>query len=96
MIEIEFQFEIRFKLVLEFQKIENNDKTKYDTFYSHSIAEAIINKIDFDNSFESIDTTVISIMQKLKGSGWIIDSCLDHNINIQSVTKQLTITLVFI
>ena len=32
-------------LVLVFKKIENEDKTKYDTFYSHSNAETILNSI---------------------------------------------------
>ena len=30
-------------LVLELKKIEREDKTEYDTFYSHSKAETIIN-----------------------------------------------------
>ena len=30
-------------LALEFEKIENYDKTKYDFFYSHSQAETIAN-----------------------------------------------------
>lgn len=53
--EIKFPFEVRLKLVLEFQKIENDDKTKHDTFYWHSNAETNINKIDIENSFKSID-----------------------------------------
>ena len=48
-------------LVLVFKKIENKDKVKYDTFYSHSKAEIIINDSDIDDMFKSIYTTVISI-----------------------------------
>ena len=40
------------KLVLVFKKIEIDDKTKYDTFYSNSKAEIIITESDFDDVFE--------------------------------------------
>ena len=46
-------------LVLEFKKIESEDKTKYDNFYSRSKAETIINEIDIDDAFQSIHTTII-------------------------------------
>ena len=46
-------------LVLVFQKIENGDKTRYDTFYSNSEAETIINASNIDNAFESICATII-------------------------------------
>ena len=36
------------------KKIERGDKTKYDTFYSHAKAEAIIKENDIDEVFESI------------------------------------------
>ena len=64
--------------------IESDDKTKYDTFYSNTKAETIITKKDIDNIFESIYTTIISNIQKCleKGSGWIINSVVDHNIDI--------------
>ena len=71
-------------LALKFKKkIENDDKTKYDTFYSHSKAETIINETDIDDVFKSIYTTIISNIQKVLGkvSGWIIDSVIDQNIN---------------
>ena len=57
-------------LVLAFKKIECDDKTKHDTFYSHSKTETI------DDIFESICTTILSNKQKSlgKGSGWIIQS----------------------
>ena len=51
-------------LVLEFKKIENDDKTKYETFYSHSKAETIINKSDIDGIFKSICTTILSDIQE--------------------------------
>ena len=67
-------------LVLLLKKIDSEDKTKHDTFYLHSKAEAIINQIDIDDIY----TTVLSRIQKSlgKNSGWIIDSVIEHNINI--------------
>ena len=71
-------------LVLLLKKIESEDKTKYDTFYSNSKTEIIINEYDIDDAFESIYTTVISSIQKYlgKGADWIIDWVIDHNISI--------------
>ena len=71
-------------LVLVFKKIESEDKTKFDNFYLSSKAEIIINESDTDNVFKSIYTTVITNIQKSlgKGSGWIIDSVIDHTISI--------------
>ena len=63
-------------LVLVLKKIKSEHKTKYET---------IINESDIDdNVFKSIYTTVITNIQKIfgKGSGWIIDSVIQHNINI--------------
>ena len=62
-------------LVLVFKKIESKYNTKYDTFYSNSKAEIIINEIDIDDVVKSIYITVMSNMQKSleKGSGWIND-----------------------
>ena len=37
------EFKILTPLVLFLKKIESQDKTKYDTFYSHGKAETIIN-----------------------------------------------------
>ena len=72
------------KLVLVLKKVESDDKTKYDTFYLHSKPETVINKSDADDVFESVYTTIMSNIQKSlgKGSGWIIDSVMEHNINI--------------
>ena len=78
-----FKFVTTLPLVLK--KIESEGKTKYDTFYLHSKAETIINESDIDdNVFKSIYTTVISNIPKSlgKGSGWITDSIIEHNINI--------------
>ena len=47
-------------LVLVFKKIRSDDKAKYDTFYSNSEAEIIINESDIDDVFESIYTTIKS------------------------------------
>ena len=41
-------------LVLEIKKIESADKAKYNTFWSNSKAETIINESDIDDVFESI------------------------------------------
>ena len=46
-------------LFLVFKKTKSEDKTKYDTFHSHSKAETIINESDTDIVFKSIYTTVI-------------------------------------
>ena len=71
-------------LVLEFKKIENNDKTKYSTFHLNLKAEKIIKESDINDVFEATYSTFISNIQESlgKGSGWIIDSVIDHNINI--------------
>ena len=71
-------------VVLVFKKIESEDKTKYDNFYSSSESEIIINESDIENVFKSIYTTFIANIQKSlgKGSGWIIDSVIDHNISV--------------
>ena len=56
-------------LALEFKKIENDDKTKYDTSYFNSKTETIINESDIDSVFESVYTTITSTMQKCLGKG---------------------------
>ena len=47
-------------------------------------AETIVKKSDIDDVFESIYTTIISKIQKYlgKGSGWIVNSAIDHNIHV--------------
>ena len=44
----------------------------------------MVNESDINNVFESIYTTIISNIQKSlsKGSGWIIDSVIDHSVSI--------------
>ena len=71
-------------LVHVLKKIESEDKTKSDNFYSSSKAGIIMNESDIDDEFESIYSTIISKIQKLlgKGSNWIIDSVIDHTISI--------------
>ena len=62
-------------------------KTKqYETFYSHSKAEIIVNEGDIDGIFESIYTKVISSIQNSlrKGSDWIINSVTEHSLIFQS------------
>ena len=54
-------------------------------FYLSSRPETIINESDMNNVFELTYSTVISNIQKLfrNSSDWIIDSVIDHNINIK-------------
>ena len=54
-------------LVLGFKKIESEDQTKFDNFYSSSKAQIIINESDIDNLFESIYSMIISNKQKSLG-----------------------------
>ena len=53
-------------------------------FYASSNIEIIINESDIENVFKPIYTTDIANVQKYlgKGSGWIIDSLIDHAISI--------------
>ena len=71
-------------LVLVLKKIEGDDKTKYDSFYSRSKAETITNESDIDDVFESIYNVITSNIQKSlrKGTGWIIDSVIECDTNI--------------
>ena len=52
-------------LVLEFKKIESDDKTKYDTFYLNSKVETVLNESDNNDLFQLIYTTIISKIQKI-------------------------------
>ena len=54
------------------------------TLFIQTQAEIIINESDIDDVSESINTTIISNIQKSlkKISGWINDSVLDHTISI--------------
>ena len=67
-----------------FKNIESEHKTKYDSFYSNSKAEIIINESDIDGIFKSIYSTIISNIQKSLGkhSGCNIDLVIEHNISI--------------
>ena len=56
-------------LVLVFKKIESEDKTKFENFYSSSKVETIINESDIDDVFQSICTTIITNIQKSLGKG---------------------------
>ena len=58
-------------LVLVFKKMESEDKTNHDNFYSSSKAEIIINENEIYQVFRSIYTTIIISIQKhlRKGSG---------------------------
>ena len=71
-------------LVVAFKKIESEDKTRHDNFYSSSKAERVINESDIVDVFQSIYAAIITYIQKSSEtvSGWIIDSFIDHNISI--------------
>ena len=62
-------------LVLDFQKTENDDKTKYETCYSDLKAKAINSKSGIDDVFESIHSIITSTIQNSVGkiSGWTTD-----------------------
>ena len=68
-------FKLMTTFILEFRKIEIDNKIKYNTFYSNSKAEIFINEKDTDNVFESVYTTLISNIQKYlgKGRGYVTD-----------------------
>ena len=55
-----------------------------NTFYFNSNRDTIINESDIDDVFESTYTAIISNIWKSlgKSSGGIIDSVIDHDINI--------------
>ena len=75
-------------LILEFKKIQSNDKTLYRTFYSNSKADTIVNEGEINDVFESIYSTIILNIQKClrQDMGWITDSVMNHNINISKNT----------
>ena len=58
------------RLVLELKKMQSDDKTLYNIFYSISQAETIINESDIDDVFESIHSTIISNTQNIKEKFW--------------------------
>ena len=66
------------------KKIESDDNTKYDTFYSKSKAEIIISESDIYDIFRSVYTRIIPNIHKSlgKSSDWIINSVIEHNISI--------------
>ena len=65
-------------------EIESDHERKNIIFYLNLKAETIINKSDIDDVFESVYIMIISNIQKSfeKGLRWIIDSVIDHIINI--------------
>ena len=79
-------FKFSATLVILCKTIETEDKTRYDNFYSSSKVEIIINKSDTDDVFQSIYTTVITIIQKYLGSCsvWIVHWFIDHTVSISS------------
>ena len=78
-------------LVLVSKKKESKEKTKFDSFYSSSKSEIIIDESDIDNVFKSIYNTVISNIQKIFGKRLrFIDSVIDYTI---SVSRYNTIAI---
>ena len=70
-------------LVLVFKDIESEVKTKYETFYSNSKAEIIINESDNHDVWSIYTTIILNIQKSLgKGSDQIIDSVIDENISV--------------
>ena len=69
-------------LVLVLKK--GDDKTKYDSYYSHSKVGTVTNESDIDDVFESIYNIITSSIPKSlrKGTGWIIDSVIERDTNI--------------
>ena len=69
-------------LALVLKKIKVAIK-KMINFYPSSKVEVIINESDINDVFQSIYTTIITNIQKYlgKGSGWIIDTVIDHTIS---------------
>ena len=57
-------FKLVTTLVLVFKKIESEDKTKYDNFYSSSKEEMIINGSGIDDTFQPIYTIIITNIRK--------------------------------
>ena len=53
-------FKFVITLVLVFNKIESEEKARFDNFYSSSQAEIIVNERDPDDVFQSICATIIS------------------------------------
>ena len=62
-------FKFVITLILMFEKIESEDKTKYDTFCSNSKVKIIVNESDINDLCESIYTTIISNIQKYLRKG---------------------------
>ena len=58
---------------LVFKKIESEDKTKYDIFYSISKPEIIINESRIDDVFKSIYSTIIKKNTKTFRKGRRLD-----------------------
>ena len=57
-----------------------------------------IKQIDIDDIFESVDTTIISSIQTSwgKGSGWIIDSVMEHNVFISKYNPLVGSTYIIL
>ena len=62
------------------------------SFYLNSKAETVTNESDIDDVFESIYYIKHTKKNQGKGSGWIIDSVIDHIINISKYNPLASIS----
>ena len=70
-------------LVLEFKKMESDDKTIYSTFYSNSKRKQFLMKVTL---MMYLNQCILPLCQTTKSLGQvlgsIIDSVIEHNINV--------------
>ena len=77
-------FKFVITLVVDFQKTESDDATKYTTVYSNFKVETITNESKIDDLFESVYNAILSNIRECLGKtlAWIIDSAVSYSINI--------------
>lgn len=67
------------------KELKSSDEITYSTYYSSSKAQTIINESDIGYVFECAYVFISNIKESLgQGSSWIIDSVIDHTINISN------------
>ena len=77
-------FKFVITLVVDFQKTESDDATKYTTVYSNFKVETITNESKIDDLFESVYNAILSNIRECLGKtlAWITDSAVSYSINI--------------
>ena len=77
-------FKFVITLVVDFQKTESDDATKYTTVYSNFKVETITNESKIDDLFESVYNAILSNIRECLGKtlAWIIDLAVSYSINI--------------